>query len=132
MDLSWRPGTRAPHVWVEHAGQRISLLDLFDGRWVLLAGPDAADWHAAASEVAAERGLDLAAYRVGPSRAVHTADGAWGRAYGISPAGAVLVRPDGFVAWRSHGAAPAAAATLTRVLAGLLGARQPGTAQPPA
>jgi putative polyketide hydroxylase len=31
LDLTGRPGTRAPHVWVERDGARISTLDLFAG-----------------------------------------------------------------------------------------------------
>ena len=34
-----RPGSRAPHLWIEQRGQRISTLDLFRGAFVLLAGP---------------------------------------------------------------------------------------------
>src|SRR6185369_2031990 len=39
-----RPGSRAPHVWLEKQGRRISTLDLFRGPFVLLAGPDANGW----------------------------------------------------------------------------------------
>src|SRR5262249_60237077 len=33
------PGTRVPHLWVERQGQRISTLDLLDGRFGLFTGP---------------------------------------------------------------------------------------------
>ncbi len=36
---SARPGRRAPHVSLERDGERISTIDLFGGRFVLLAGP---------------------------------------------------------------------------------------------
>ena len=32
-----QPGTRAPHLWVEKGGARVSTLDLFERGWVLLA-----------------------------------------------------------------------------------------------
>ncbi|HET8673644.1 MAG TPA: FAD-dependent monooxygenase, partial [Thermoleophilaceae bacterium] len=35
------PGTRAPHLWVEVGGERVSTLDLFRRNMVLLAGPQA-------------------------------------------------------------------------------------------
>jgi putative polyketide hydroxylase len=41
-------------------------------------------------------------------------------AYGISPSGAVLVRPDGFVRWRAAGAAGAPEQALRRALQALL------------
>lgn len=34
-----RPGSRAPHVWLERNGERLSTTDLFDRAFVLLAGP---------------------------------------------------------------------------------------------
>jgi putative polyketide hydroxylase len=38
------PGTRVPHLWVERRGERISTLDLLDGRFVLLVGPAGTAW----------------------------------------------------------------------------------------
>jgi len=54
-----------------------------------------------------------------PSRARAAAkDGPpdFGRAHGVGDDGAVLVRPDGFVAWRAEGADPDPGGTLERVL----------------
>jgi len=116
-----QPGTRAPHVWLERDGQRISTLDLFTGGFVLLVGAEGAAWQVAAQAVAAARGLDLTAYRIGPAADLTDPADAWPTAYGIRPAGAALIRPDGFVAWHSPGAAPAATPTLTAVLDRILG-----------
>jgi 2-polyprenyl-6-methoxyphenol hydroxylase-like FAD-dependent oxidoreductase len=88
-----RPGTRAPHVWIERDGARTSTLDLFGQSFVLLVGPGADEWRRAAAAVTGP----------GPGRPlpVHQiADGA-AEVYGLDGPGAVLVRPDGFVAWRS-------------------------------
>ncbi|HKR98486.1 MAG TPA: hypothetical protein VJU79_03125, partial [Candidatus Dormibacteraeota bacterium] len=41
-------------------------------------------------------------------------------AYGISPSGAVLVRPDGYVAWRAQNDASASRETLARTFASIL------------
>ena len=66
-------------------------------------------------------GVPLSAYRVGPGGDVEDADGAFAAAYGIGPGGATLVRPDGFIAWRSRDDGdPAGTATLTAALARLL------------
>ena len=75
-----RPGTRAPHVWLS---ENCSTLDLFGRDFVLLAGPD---WKAA---------TDLEVHRL--------AEPEFLSAYGITSREAVLVRPDGFVAWRGEG-----------------------------
>jgi putative polyketide hydroxylase len=91
------PGSRAPHLWLERRGERISTIDL-GGRYVLLAGPAGSAWVDAAKRMNQELGgLPLDAYCIGRD----LADLAHGfeAAYGISSAGAALVRPDGFVAW---------------------------------
>jgi putative polyketide hydroxylase len=43
-------------------------------------------------------------------------ESSFAEAYGITPSGAVLVRPDGFVAWRAVDADGASASALTEVL----------------
>lgn len=103
---SGRPGTRAPHVVVERDGERMSTLDLFGREWVLLSGPDDGAWLPAAGAIADRTGVALAAYRVGSTQSDAAEDlsdreGRWPDAYGVSRHGAVLVRPDGFIAWRS-------------------------------
>ncbi len=115
-----QPGTRAPHLWLERAGQRISTLDLCTGGFVLLAGPDGAAWVAAAQARAARK-LDLTAYRIGSTGDLVDPAAAWPAAYGLSSAGAVLLRPDGFVAWRSRGPAADPSQTLAAVLDHILG-----------
>jgi len=42
------PGCRAPHIWLECAGQRLSTLDLFGRSFVLLAGRAGTAWCQAA------------------------------------------------------------------------------------
>lgn len=116
--LNGEPGTRAPHLWIERAGQRVSTLDLLGKHFVLLTGPSGASWLAAARTVAARLHLDLDLYRVGTD--FSDADGAFCSAYGISPQGAVLARPDGFIGWRSVSGDEQATQTLERVFAQLL------------
>jgi putative polyketide hydroxylase len=90
-------------MFVERSGERISTLDLFNGKWVLLSGPDSACWHEAARQTSAALALTL--YHMGEDGDLKDIEKRWSSAYGVGADGAVLVRPDGFIAWRSHGAA---------------------------
>jgi putative polyketide hydroxylase len=127
-NLDGTPGSRVPHAWLElpeREGRRISTLDLVGPGFALLAGPEARDWHAAAPVAAARLGLDLKAFRIaepaGDGDAVDP-EGTWCRAAGVGDRGAMLVRPDGFVAWRARGAGAEAGAEmeLEGVLRGVL------------
>lgn len=114
------PGARAPHLFVERNGKRMSTLDLFGHRFVLLAGPDGESWCEAARTSASRfSGLELDTYRVG-SADLRDPDERFCSAYGLSSAGACLVRPDGFVAWRAKADETDAAAVLERALRTLL------------
>jgi putative polyketide hydroxylase len=114
-----RPGSRAPHVFLDHRGARVSVLDLFGGNFVLLAGAEGDVWCAAALRAARRLRLPLDAYRVGSAELADPAD-RFHDAYGISPAGAVIVRPDGFVGWRARDAAGAAEEVAPHALRSLL------------
>ncbi|MEV4254946.1 FAD-dependent monooxygenase [Spirillospora sp. NPDC049652] len=101
LSLTGEPGTRAPHVWLDRDGERLSTIDLFWDSYVLLTASEA--WRTAAAAVAEHTPVPLRAVRIGPGGDC-TAPGAdWTAAYGIGPDDAVLVRPDAFVAWRSTG-----------------------------
>jgi putative polyketide hydroxylase len=93
-----RPGHRAPAVWLGFGADRGNTLDLFDRALTLLAGADGWSWTAAARSVTGDADW-LRALRIG-SGALHDAGADLHTAYGISRTGAVLVRPDGHVAWR--------------------------------
>jgi 2-polyprenyl-6-methoxyphenol hydroxylase-like FAD-dependent oxidoreductase len=118
-ESSGRPGSRAPHVFLDRLGARISTLDLFGKNFVLLAGADGGRWCAAAPGSAERMGLRLDAYQVGGAELADPADRFPG-AYGISASGAVVVRPDGFVAWRAPDAAGASEEAVRQVLRSLL------------
>ena len=80
-------------------GHIISTLDLYVGTFVVMTGPDGEAWRAASAEVAERLAIVVDCHRIGED--VH-ASSDFCDAYGISANGAVLVRPDGYVAWRSH------------------------------
>jgi 2-polyprenyl-6-methoxyphenol hydroxylase-like FAD-dependent oxidoreductase len=112
-------GSRAPHVWLARGDQRVSTIEL-TGRHLLLAGADGAAWVQCAPNVAnGFAQLPLEAYCVG--RDLSDPEGRFAAAYGISSAGASLVRPDGFVAWRSPEAVADPAAALREALTRSLG-----------
>jgi putative polyketide hydroxylase len=113
------PGSRLPHYWLERDGSRISTVDL-TGQWLLLAGPEGGAWVEAARSAAAALGqLRIDAGCVGADLADPA--GGFTNAVGISAAGALLVRPDGFVAWRTDRAADGAAQDLAAALGTALG-----------
>lgn len=112
------PGCRAPHVWLGRPDARLSTLDLIGTAFTLLAAPDGAAWCAAVVDVSRNLGIAIDPYLVG-GPGLHD-DGSFARAYGLASDGAVLVRPDGHVAWRNaNGPATDAAlgAAVTRILA---------------
>jgi putative polyketide hydroxylase len=119
-ELTGQPGSRVPHLWVERQGQRISTLDLLDGHFVLLAGPDGASWRDAAPGAAASLGVNLAAYSVGLDGDLLDLESGWLAKMGVSAEGAVLIRPDGFVAWRSYASASSLEQRLVQVLSSVL------------
>src|SRR5215213_2054502 len=93
-DTGARPGARAPHAWVEHDGETVSLLDLFDGRMTVVAGPGGEAWRAAVENQAAH-GLPIQVLDLGDEHGRSAA-----ARYGVGGSTAVLVRPDGHVAAR--------------------------------
>jgi 2-polyprenyl-6-methoxyphenol hydroxylase-like FAD-dependent oxidoreductase len=96
-----RPGSRAPHVWLQRGDERFSTIDLFRAHFTLLAASDGAAWVDAARRIAWPSWPPLLAYRIGAD--LSDPDDNWHTAYGIEPDGAVLVRPDGYVAWVGEG-----------------------------
>jgi 2-polyprenyl-6-methoxyphenol hydroxylase-like FAD-dependent oxidoreductase len=95
-----RPGSRAPHLWIDYQGRKISTLDLFGSSFVLIAGSEGASWREAARAATSQLPkLALRVHVVGTD--IGDPDANFAAAYGLSNSGAALVRPDGFVAWRA-------------------------------
>lgn len=125
LRLTGEPGSRAPHMWLNRAGTRVSTLDLYERSLVLLSSEDGAcAWHTAATRVGQHLSVPLDSYRIGagPDAELSPAsDTDWAEAHGVTTDGAVLVRPDGFVAWRSEGASADPGAALEQALTAILG-----------
>jgi putative polyketide hydroxylase len=122
------PGSRAPHVWLTRAGNRLSTIDL-TGHYLLLTGADGRPWLDAVRVVSEHfRGLPLDAHSVGWD--LQDSEGRFLQSYGISNSGASLVRPDGFIAWRAKHATPDPAAALLDALSRSLGHKNFQSAEP--
>lgn len=100
-----RPGHRLPHAWLEVQGRRISTHDLLEDSagFVLLANERGQSWCEAARDVGKQLGLNIRSLRIAPDGDALDTDRTWQAHCGIEDEGAVLVRPDGIVAWRSRG-----------------------------
>ncbi len=124
FELDGAPGSRAPHMWVMRGGTRISTLDLYERSFVMLAGSRGRMWRNAMEKAAANVGAPVEVYLVGHGRdhdLVPEPGAEWAELHGTAEDGAVLVRPDGFVAWRAHSEMPHADRVLTDVLQTVLG-----------
>ncbi|CAM5311426.1 MULTISPECIES: FAD-dependent oxidoreductase [Streptomyces] len=123
FQLGGEPGSRAPHMWVMRGDTRISTLDLYERSFVLLAGSGGQKWRAAVERASTNLGVPIEVYLVGTGPEHDLAperDADWAELHGTAEDGAVLVRPDGFVAWRADAAMPDADRVLTNVMQGVL------------
>jgi 2,4-dichlorophenol 6-monooxygenase len=115
------PGARLPHCWLGADGHRVSTHDLAGkGRFALLTGISGEPWEDAARAVAAELGIELCAFVIGPGRQYTDLYDDWSRLREVAEDGCVLVRPDVHVAWRSQRMAEDPAGELARVLGAVL------------
>jgi hypothetical protein len=86
-----RPGARFPHMWLD-SSRKHSTLDWFDKEFAVVTGPLGHEWLEAGRQVSEKTGVALSL------KQLPAADPAEGFQLGMR--GAVLVRPDGHVAWR--------------------------------
>jgi len=119
--LCGEPGTRAPHLRLQRNGTYLSTIDLCGGKWSLLVGAKAAGWNEEVHRVAQDMDLLIAVHSIGAQAEWRDVEGRFEECYGIGATGAVLVRPDGFVAWRSPGRVDHAPGQLQQAVVRLLG-----------
>lgn len=98
LQATTRPGAKIPHAWlVNERGVRVSTLDVTGkGKFSLVTGIAGQAW------VRAAQALNLPFLRTVVTGERGTADPYchWQRVREIDEAGALLVRPDGYIAWR--------------------------------
>lgn len=87
-----RPGHRAPHAWIMVDGHQISTLDLFGRGFVALCASKADIQEASKWRGGVRVQLE--------GRDFLDSSGLWREIYDLASTGAVLVRPDGFIAAR--------------------------------
>jgi 2,4-dichlorophenol 6-monooxygenase len=107
------PGARLPHAWLADGASLLDRVPL--DRFLLLAGPDGDRWIEALAQASGPpaEGLRLSA------AALPELD-RWLASAGIGPAGAMWIRPDQHVAWRSSGPVDDPAAALTQAMRTIL------------
>lgn len=110
-----RPGSKIPHVWFTRDGETLSSLDLLGDALILLAAAGGTTWVDAAREERRRIDAPLEAYEIGLDFVDR--DNVFLSKCGLESGGALLIRPDGFVAWRSRVIAADPATALRTALA---------------
>ncbi|HKR49581.1 MAG TPA: FAD-dependent monooxygenase [Pseudonocardiaceae bacterium] len=97
-----RPGAKLPHAWlVDERGHRISTLDVVGkGQFSLVTGLAGGAWVSAAKRL----GLPYLRTVVTGGKGSEDPYFAWSRTREVHEGGALLVRPDGYIAWRQPAA----------------------------
>ena len=116
------PGSHLPHVWVGDAASKVSTLDLapYD-TFTLITGIAGEAWAEAAEKVSRELNVPIKTVIIGPGREVTDIYYDWARVREIDEDGALLVRPDKFIGWRSMSLPDGPEQTLRNALTSLLG-----------
>ncbi|MFE5980219.1 FAD-dependent monooxygenase [Streptomyces wedmorensis] len=116
-----RPGHRVPHAWISRDGELLSTIDLTGtGGYALITGPEGTAWTEAAERVAEKYSVPVVTARIGEGGDYDDVDGGWEAVRQITGAGALVVRPDGHVAYRATEAAEDPEQVLTEVFAAVL------------
>jgi 2,4-dichlorophenol 6-monooxygenase len=96
------PGARLPHAWVGDNTRKLSTLDLAPvTRFTLITGIAGEAWAGAADKVSGDLGVPLETVVIGPGREITDIYFDWTRLREVAEDGAILVRPDKHIGWRS-------------------------------
>jgi 2,4-dichlorophenol 6-monooxygenase len=116
------PGSHLPHAWVGDHITKHATMDIAPySQFTLITGIAGEDWEDAAAKVTAELGVVVVAVVIGAGRAVTDLYYDWAKVREVDESGALLVRPDKHVAWRSMTMPADPRAALYDALARILG-----------
>jgi 2,4-dichlorophenol 6-monooxygenase len=100
------PSARLPHFWVEQAGVRRAIHDVIAPRLLTLLVHEAgkARWHSAIELMSGDLAGRVRCFVISSGSEADLVDpgAAWRDLSETDPTGAVLVRPDGHIAWRAR------------------------------
>ena len=120
-EASTVPGSHLPHAWVGDNVRKLAMMDLAPyGRFTVITGIAGEAWEDAARTVSEELGVPVQAVVIGPGREVTDLYYDWAKRREVEESGALLVRPDKHVAWRSRTLPEDPVAALRSALAAVL------------
>jgi len=100
------PSARLPHFWIENGHTRSSIHDCIAPGLLTLLIHDSAKtpWHSAIGNMAGDLAARVRCLAIGSGADADLVDraGVWRHLSETDPTGAVLIRPDGHVAWRAQ------------------------------
>ena len=101
------PGAKLPHTWVTENGRRVSTLDLGGHGEFSRSSPASAagPWLDAAAALAESTGVRITPVSIGPGERYEDPYGTWADLREIDDGGALLVRPDLYIARAASAAA---------------------------
>lgn len=120
FELKGFPGTRAPHIWGEFHGEKMSTLDMPGTGFALFTGEKVEGWKEVSTHITKRFGVEINVYKVGPEGDFITDEHDWKNAFQGTSRSVVLIRPDGFVCWRSDDRIDQPFAALEKVFAQIL------------
>jgi 2-polyprenyl-6-methoxyphenol hydroxylase-like FAD-dependent oxidoreductase len=119
--LQGAPGTRIPHLWVNIQNETKSTLDLLGKGFVLVTGSKNDIWAKVTEIIDEKYAIHIPFYNMGKSGIIASTGIKIYRALGIEESGALLVRPDGFVAWKIRNGESNDYKSLTKAIIQILG-----------
>jgi 2,4-dichlorophenol 6-monooxygenase len=116
------PGSPLPHAWVGTSSRKWSTLDLAPStQFTVFTGIAGQAWVDAVDALSDQLGVTLGSVVIGPGREYIDLYYDWARRREIDEDGALLVRPDKIVAWRSFSSLQNPTAALLAALLEVLG-----------
>lgn len=109
------PGTHLPHFWVSKEGQKAPILEVVgQGSWTLVSQTD--EWSRIVAQINKTSDIKLKSVQIGHDVQL-LEQGTFEKSFGVERSGASLIRPDGYIAWRSKELPSGAAEVVDKVLA---------------